>query len=63
MGFFSLSLSLCRTDPYRRRYTGALCGLGYVESNSSSLFPDHDIEMIFDTEMTQEDIIKVYFTL
>lgn len=48
-----------RTDRERRRYTGALCGLGYQENTGASLFPDHDMEIVFDTQITQDDIIMI----
>ncbi|KAH9490788.1 ATP-dependent RNA helicase tdrd9 [Bulinus truncatus] len=47
-----------RTDSRCRRYTGALCGLGYDEENLS-LLPDHDIELTFETEFTTEDIVMI----
>ena len=55
----SLSLSLSRTDELRRQYTGALCGLGFDPSTGDSIYPDHDIELTFDTQITQDDIILV----
>lgn len=37
-------------------YTGALCGLGYDPVTKTSIFPEHDIELIFDVEITLEDL-------
>merc|ERR1719422_2509542 len=37
-----------RLDPKCRRYTGALCGLGW-EAGGQSVLPDHDVELCFET--------------
>ncbi|GFR80112.1 tudor domain-containing protein 1 [Elysia marginata] len=47
-----------RTDPQRKEYIGALCGLGYDE-DSLPILPDHDIELTFETEFTTQDIAMV----
>lgn len=47
-----------RTDPQRKEYIGALCGLGYDEDNLPIL-PDHDIELTFETEFTTQDIAMI----
>ncbi|GFO22448.1 tudor domain-containing protein 1 [Plakobranchus ocellatus] len=47
-----------RTDPHRKEYIGALCGLGYDEDNLPIL-PDHDIELTFETHFTTEDIALI----
>lgn len=59
-----------RTDQLRRQYTGAICGLGFSPSTGMSLFPDHDMEIVFDTLFTQRDIdavspviMQYYFSL
>lgn len=46
------------------RYTGALCGVGYDPKTCKSLFPDHDIEVVFDTEITLQDlqIVRNFYT-
>ena len=42
------------TDATRTRLTGAICGLGYDrERNCQSLYPEHDMEIVFDTEIDQ----------
>ena len=46
----------CRCDLLKRQYTGAVCGLGFCKSTGQSLFIDHDIEITFDTVLTQQDI-------
>ncbi len=48
-----------RTDELKRQYTGALCGLGFCPDTGMSLFPDHDIELIFDSLIAQDDIAAV----
>ena len=44
-----------------RKYTGALVGLGYDPSTGHALLPDHDSELVFEVEITQDDIILVRF--
>ena len=41
-----------RTDEIKRSYIGALCGLGFDNTNNP-YFPEHDIELAFDTAITQ----------
>ena len=36
--------------------TGALCGLGFDRVTGQPLFPNHDLEVTFDTEITTDDI-------
>ena len=48
-----------RTDPEKRQYTGALVGLGYDPTTGYALLPDHDSELVFEVEITQDDIIQV----
>ena len=45
-----------RVDKDRRRYTGALCGLGCSTDDMMPLMPDHDMEIAFDVEIDDEDI-------
>lgn len=40
-------------------YTGALCGLGFDPSTGESLFPEHDLQIIFDVEITMNDLQMV----
>ena len=49
-----------RCDAKKRRYIGAVCGLGCDPITGQSLFHDHDIELIFDTLVTQQDLNMVY---
>ncbi|XP_015591096.1 probable ATP-dependent RNA helicase spindle-E [Cephus cinctus] len=37
-------------------YTGALCGLGYDHRRKSSLFPEHDMQIMFDVEISLDDL-------
>ena len=52
-----------RTDPEKRQYTGALVGLGYDPSTGHALLADHDSELVFEVEITQDDIIQVQMEL
>ena len=40
-----------RANSDRTRLTGAICGLGKKE-DSSPVYPDHDMELEFDTEIS-----------
>ena len=64
-----------RTNATRTRLTGAICGLGFDrERNCQSFYPEHDMEIAFDTEIdlnvssyeflfTLEVLIIVFFFL
>lgn len=45
-----------RRNTFGTYYTGALCGLGYDPVTKRSLFPEHDIELQFDAEITIDDL-------
>ncbi|XP_072748336.1 probable ATP-dependent RNA helicase spindle-E isoform X2 [Anoplolepis gracilipes] len=45
-----------RRSPLGTYYMGALCGLGYDPSTGKSLFPEHDIHIMFDIEITINDL-------
>ncbi|GAB1862348.1 Putative ATP-dependent RNA helicase TDRD9 [Camponotus japonicus] len=45
-----------RRSPLGTYYTGALCGLGFDPSTGKSLFPEHDLQIIFDIEITMNDL-------
>ncbi|XP_011867555.1 PREDICTED: putative ATP-dependent RNA helicase TDRD9 [Vollenhovia emeryi] len=45
-----------RRSPLGTYYTGALCGLGYNRITEKSLFPEHDLEILFDVEFTISDL-------
>ena len=53
-------LPLCRTDELKRQYTGAVCGLGFDTYTGQSLYHEHDIEITFDTLITEKDLEKVH---
>jgi ATP-dependent RNA helicase TDRD9 len=48
-----------RVDPLKRQYTGAICGLGCDFSTGVSLYPDHDMEIIFDAIISQDDMTHI----
>ncbi len=48
-----------RADELKRQYTGALCGLGFCPVTEDSLFSDHDMELVFDSLISQNDIKDV----
>jgi len=52
-----------RRSPLGTYYTGALCGLGYNRITGKSLFPKHDLEIIFDVEITMNDLRMVRFLI
>ena len=45
-----------RCDVKKRRYVGAICGLGSDPITGQSLHRDHDIELVFDALISQEDL-------
>ncbi|XP_011696838.1 PREDICTED: putative ATP-dependent RNA helicase TDRD9 [Wasmannia auropunctata] len=45
-----------RRSPLGTYYTGALCGLGYDRTTGKSLFPGHDLEIIFDVDIDMNDL-------
>ncbi|OAD56842.1 putative ATP-dependent RNA helicase spindle-E [Eufriesea mexicana] len=45
-----------RRNNFGTYYTGALCGLGFDPVTKRSLFPEHDIEIHFDVEITITDL-------
>ena len=49
-----------RCDAKKRRYTGAVCGLGYDPMTGQSLHQDHDIELTFDTLLSPDDLDLVH---
>lgn len=48
-----------RTNESVTQYTGALCGLGCNPETNKPIFPDHDLEVTFDTEITINDIQSI----
>lgn len=45
-----------RRNIFGTYYIGALCGLGSDPTTKKSLFPEHDIELQFDAEITIDDL-------
>ncbi|XP_034239304.1 probable ATP-dependent RNA helicase spindle-E [Thrips palmi] len=43
----------------KRRYIGALCGLGYDNTTAQSIFPENEMEMKFDCVIDIEDMRKI----
>ncbi|KAG7200201.1 hypothetical protein KM043_000633 [Ampulex compressa] len=59
-----LSLMFCpaiemRRNAFGSRYVGALCGLGYHPATGTSIFPEHDMEIMFDVEITMDDLQEI----
>lgn len=50
---------MCRTDELKRQYIGVLCGLGSDPSTGESIYHEHDMELSFDTYITNQDIATV----
>lgn len=50
-----------RTNKLHTRLTGALCGLGFMKTRSGvfSILPEHDMELGFDVEFTNEDLVQI----
>lgn len=47
----------CNSD--NTAFAGAICGLGYHKKTNESIFPDNDIELTFDVEITLDTIVMV----
>nr|XP_034176745.1 probable ATP-dependent RNA helicase spindle-E [Osmia lignaria]XP_034176746.1 probable ATP-dependent RNA helicase spindle-E [Osmia lignaria]XP_034176747.1 probable ATP-dependent RNA helicase spindle-E [Osmia lignaria] len=45
-----------RRNSFGTYYIGALCGLGSEPNTKRSIFPEHDIELQFDAEITIDDL-------
>lgn len=48
-----------RKNEARTKLTGALCGLGVHPETGHSLFPENDIEIIFDVDFDLDDIREI----
>ena len=46
------------TDADRTCYTGAICGLGWNSRFQEAIFPEHDMEIVFDVKFDVEDITE-----
>ncbi|XP_044578362.1 probable ATP-dependent RNA helicase spindle-E [Cotesia glomerata] len=45
-----------RSNSFGTQYIGVLCGLGYHEKSQHSIFPEHDMPIPFDVEITMTDL-------
>ncbi|CAB3361811.1 Hypothetical predicted protein [Cloeon dipterum] len=45
-----------RRQPGVKHFTGMICGLGTEKKNRNALYPEHDMEQVFDVEFTLEDM-------
>ncbi|GAB1603284.1 ATP-dependent RNA helicase TDRD9-like [Argonauta hians] len=48
-----------RTDKDMTYYTGAICGLGYDSDTETAIYPEHDMEIEFDSNIDLDDIFKI----
>jgi hypothetical protein len=48
-----------RTKPGQDHYTGMICGLGYNRKKKSPFYPEHDMELVFDTAFSLADLQEV----
>ncbi|XP_015515166.1 probable ATP-dependent RNA helicase spindle-E [Neodiprion lecontei] len=55
---FAPTIELRRTES-GSRYIGALCGLGFDPETNRSLFPDHDMNVVFDVEISLDDLQNI----
>ncbi len=52
-------LLFSRADELKRQYTGAICGLGFDVDTDESIYSEHDMELTFDTLISQDDLKMV----
>ena len=52
-----------RVDEEGKMRTGVLCGLGFNPVTNTSLYPDHDMDIAFDVQITTEDLVRVFIQL
>ncbi|CAI9737997.1 ATP-dependent RNA helicase TDRD9-like [Octopus vulgaris] len=48
-----------RTDKNMTYYTGAICGLGFDSETGTAVYPEHDMEIEFDSKIDLDDIFKI----
>lgn len=48
-----------RLDEEGKMKTGVLCGLGFNPVTNTSLYPDHDIDIGFDVQISTDDLVRV----
>ncbi len=52
-----------RLDEEGKMKTGVLCGLGFNPVTNTSLYPDHDMDIAFDVQISTEDLVRVSFLI
>lgn len=57
--FSIVFLIVFRVDEEGKTKTGVLCGLGANPITNTSLYPDHDMDIAFDVQITTEDLVRV----
>jgi len=50
-----------RTKPGSDHYSGMLCGLGCERKTRIPLYPEHDMELVFDTAFSLKDLQGVSY--
>jgi len=45
-----------RVDKHVSRYTGVISGLGTDPNTGEPIYPDHDVEIVFDTKFDNDDL-------
>ena len=48
-----------RLDAEKTGLAGAVCGLGGDPQTNQAVYPDHDLEMMFDVAITTKDLLDV----
>ena len=48
-----------RVDEVNKKYSGALCGLGFDEDERKAIYTDNDIEDVFECDFDNDDINRV----
>ncbi|CAF1670420.1 unnamed protein product [Rotaria magnacalcarata] len=48
-----------RLDEEGKMKTGVLCGLGFNPVTNTSLYPDHDMDIGFDVQISTEDLVRI----
>jgi hypothetical protein len=52
-------LFLFRLDEKGKMKTGVFCGLGFNPVTNTSLYPNHDMDIGFDVQVSTEDLVRV----
>ena len=54
---------ILRVDPKAKKYTGALCGLGFDKEAKRPIYLENDIEDVFEVDFNSADLKKVSLLL